>query len=158
MAYLLCLLGEWNKRNGRAHSLECKRQVGSWISKSIDQRRGMNWKHSVGVFSVQMLIYQNTLINLVIGSEIHTIHQVINLQWKIYFSYTWKVPSPYLGKLLTDPSIICLKIRLMVGNCFNTYFTFTFHFCALEKEMATYSSVLAWWIPGTPGALTGDTT
>ena len=30
-------------------------------------------------------------------------------------------------------------------------FTFTFHFHALEKEMATLSSVLAWRIPGTAG-------
>ena len=29
--------------------------------------------------------------------------------------------------------------------------TFTFHFHALEKEMATHSSVLAWRIPGTAG-------
>ena len=28
-------------------------------------------------------------------------------------------------------------------------FTFTFHFYALEKEMATHSSVLAWKISGT---------
>ena len=28
-------------------------------------------------------------------------------------------------------------------------FTFTFHFHALEKEMATHSSILAWGIPGT---------
>ena len=28
-------------------------------------------------------------------------------------------------------------------------FSFTFHFPALEKEMATHSSVLAWRIPGT---------
>ena len=28
-------------------------------------------------------------------------------------------------------------------------FTCTFHFPALEKEMATHSSVLAWRIPGT---------
>ena len=28
-------------------------------------------------------------------------------------------------------------------------FTFTFHFHALEKEMATHSSVLAWRIPVT---------
>ena len=28
-------------------------------------------------------------------------------------------------------------------------FTFTFHFHALEKEMRTHSSVLAWRIPGT---------
>ena len=34
-------------------------------------------------------------------------------------------------------------------------FTLTFHFHALEKEMATRSSVLAWRIPGTaePGGL-----
>ena len=34
-------------------------------------------------------------------------------------------------------------------------FTFTFHFHALEKEMATHSSVLPWRIPGTgePGGL-----
>ena len=34
-------------------------------------------------------------------------------------------------------------------------FTLTFHFRALEKEMATHSSVLAWRIPGTgePGGL-----
>ena len=40
------------------------------------------------------------------------------------------------------------RIRLSV-------FTFTFHFPALEKEMATHSSVLAWRIPGTgePGGL-----
>ena len=36
-----------------------------------------------------------------------------------------------------------------------SYFTFTFHFHALEKEMATHSSVLAWRIPGMgePGGL-----
>ena len=33
-------------------------------------------------------------------------------------------------------------------------FTFTFHFHALEKEIATHSSVLAWRIPGT-GSLVG---
>ena len=34
-------------------------------------------------------------------------------------------------------------------------FTLTFHFHALEKEMATHSSVLVWRIPGTgePGGL-----
>ena len=34
-------------------------------------------------------------------------------------------------------------------------FTFTFHFHALEKEMAIHSGVLAWRIPGTgePGGL-----
>ena len=36
------------------------------------------------------------------------------------------------------------KSRTRLSN-----FTFTFHFYALEKEMATHSSVLAWRIPGT---------
>ena len=42
------------------------------------------------------------------------------------------------------------KSRTRLSN-----FTFTFHFHALEKEMATQSSVLAWRIPGTgePGGL-----
>ena len=35
------------------------------------------------------------------------------------------------------------KSRTRLSN-----FTFTFHFLALEKEMATHSSVLAWRIPG----------
>ena len=35
------------------------------------------------------------------------------------------------------------KSRTRLNN-----FTFTFHFHALEKEMATHSSVLAWRIPG----------
>ena len=36
-----------------------------------------------------------------------------------------------------------------------SYFTFTFHFHVLRKEMATHSGVLAWRIPGTgePGGL-----
>ena len=36
------------------------------------------------------------------------------------------------------------KSRTRLSN-----FPFTFHFHALEKEMATHSSVLAWKIPGT---------
>ena len=41
------------------------------------------------------------------------------------------------------------------GRTWLSDFPFTFHFHALEKEMATHSSVLAWRIPGTaePGGL-----
>ena len=41
------------------------------------------------------------------------------------------------------------------GRTWLSDFTFTFHFHALEKEIATHSSVLAWRIPGTgePGGL-----
>ena len=38
------------------------------------------------------------------------------------------------------------KSRTRLSN-----FTFTFHFHALEKEMATHSSFLDWRIPGTGG-------
>ena len=42
------------------------------------------------------------------------------------------------------------KSRTRLSN-----FTFTFHFHALEKEMAAHSSILAWRIPGTgePGGV-----
>ena len=44
----------------------------------------------------------------------------------------------------------CISVVYCLSN-----FTFTFHLHALEKEMATHSSVLAWRIPGTgdPGGL-----
>ena len=38
--------------------------------------------------------------------------------------------------------------RVTEGQTQLSNFTFTFHFPALEKEMATHSSVLAWRIPG----------
>ena len=54
----------------------------------------------------------------------------------------------------------CDQIRQMIdAHIFETYwlsdFIFTFHFHALEKEMATHSSILAWRISGTgePGGL-----
>ena len=42
-----------------------------------------------------------------------------------------------------------------VGSLRLSDYTFTFHFLALEEEMATHSSVLAWRIPGMgePGGL-----
>ena len=60
----------------------------------------------------------------------------------------WKIPwTEELGRLQSRGS---LRVRTGLSD-----FTFTFHFHALEKEMATYSSVLAWRIPGTgePGGL-----
>ena len=45
--------------------------------------------------------------------------------------------------------------RVTEGQTRLSDITFTFHFHALEKEMATHSSVLAWRIPrtGEPGGL-----
>ena len=60
----------------------------------------------------------------------------------------WKVPwTEEPGRLQSMGS---LRGRTRLSN-----FTFTFHFHALEQEMATHSSILAWRIPGTgePGGL-----
>ena len=59
----------------------------------------------------------------------------------------WKIPwMEELGRLQSMGS-------QRVGHDCN--FTFTFHFHALEKEMATHSSVFAWRIPGTEKSLVG---
>ena len=57
----------------------------------------------------------------------------------------WKIPW------MEEPGRLQSMVSLRVGNDF----TFTFHFHALDKEMATHSSVLAWRIPGMgePGGL-----
>ena len=61
---------------------------------------------------------------------------------------------------ITSPSVRRRQWQLTpvlhaVHGVARSNFTFTFHFYALEKEMATHSSVLAWRIPGTgePGGL-----
>ena len=55
----------------------------------------------------------------------------------------WKIPwTEELGRL---QSMGLLRVR------HDFTFTFTFNFHALEKEMATHSSVLAWRITGTGG-------
>ena len=56
----------------------------------------------------------------------------------------WKIPrTEEPGRLQSMRSLS--RTRL-------SDFTLTFHFDALEKEMAIHSSVLAWRIPGTGGA------
>ena len=60
----------------------------------------------------------------------------------------WKIPWT------EEPGRLQSMGSLRAGNDLSD-FTFTFHFHALEKEMATHSSVLAWRIPGAvePGGL-----
>ena len=63
-----------------------------------------------------------------------------------------------LSKIASETGIKpCLfgHLHWQVGYLPLSDFTFTFHFHALEKEMATQSSILAWRIPGTgePGGL-----
>ena len=66
-------------------------------------------------------------------------------------------PTPVLlpGKSHGRRSLEAAVHGVSEGRTQLSNFTFTFHFHALEKEMATHSSVLAWRIPGTgePGGL-----
>ena len=54
----------------------------------------------------------------------------------------WRIPVDRGAWQATVHGVV--KSRTLLKD-----FTFIFHFHALEKEMATYSSVLAWRIPGT---------
>ena len=61
-----------------------------------------------------------------------------------------------LQEFVMDREAWCAAVHgVAEGRTGLSDFTFTFHFHALEKEMATHSSVLAWRIPGTaePGGL-----
>ena len=60
----------------------------------------------------------------------------------------WKIPWMEQPGRLQPMRLLTVRTRL-------SDFTFTFHFPASEKEMATHSSVLARRIPGTgePGGL-----
>ena len=56
-------------------------------------------------------------------------------------SLAWRIPWTEEPRRLQSMGLLS-QTRL-------SDFTFTFHFHALEKEMAAHSSVLAWRIPGT---------
>ena len=63
-------------------------------------------------------------------------------------------PVPAQNGLFIVSSPLLNMGHLYPGRTRLSDFTFTFHFHALEKEMATHSSVLAWRIPGR-GSLVG---
>ena len=81
-----------------------------------------------------------------------------NESWPMTRRRQWH-PTPVLlpGKSHGQRSLVgCSPWGRWVGHDWVTSLSiFTFHFHALEKEMATHSSVLAWRIPGTgePGGL-----
>ena len=100
-----------------------------------------------------------TLTKVIVKSTLHILKS-----FYIYFLYMY-FPYVYMETVCRDYS--CLE-NPMDGGAWKagvqgvaegwtrlSDFTFTFHFHALEKEMATYSRVLAWRIPGTgePGGL-----
>jgi len=74
-----------------------------------------------------------------------------------FYSVDWLVQSSFGTPLqysclenLMDGGAWCAAVHEVAKSwTWLSYFTFTFHFHVLEKEMATHSSVLAWRISGT---------
>ena len=85
------------------------------------------------------------------GSSVHGIFQARVLEWgAIAFFCVWTAAA--VAKSLQSCPTLCDPID---GSPSGSTVPFTFHFHALEKEMATHSSVLVWRIPGMaePGRL-----
>ena len=89
----------------------------------------------------------------------HLSHQRIPIWWVLVSSFREGNGNPLQYSCLANPMDGGVwwtavhgvsKSRTRLSD-----FTFTFHFHALEKEMATHSNILAWRIPGTeePGGL-----
>ena len=79
-----------------------------------------------------------------------------NREWLNGITDSMDVSLSKLRELVIDRKAWCAVIHGVAKSRTRlSDFTFTFHFPALEKEMATHTSVLAWRIPGTaePGGL-----
>ena len=99
------------------------------------------------------------------GSKASILQRSISL-WSNSHIHIWLLEKPWRRRW--HPTPVLLPWKSMDGEAWwaavhavaksrtrLSDFTFTFHFHALEKEMAAHSSVLAWSIPGTvePGGL-----
>ena len=70
----------------------------------------------------------------------------LRIRWPKYWSFSFSIsPSNEYSGLIS----FRIVHGVAEGRARLSNFPFTFHFPALEKEMATHSSVLAWRIPGT---------
>ena len=110
-----------------------------------------------------MFILEFTIVSFLF-SIFFLVSDIIYSLYKISFRYNiaqiqrrqWQ-PTPVLvpGKSHGRRSLVGCSPWSREESDMTCDLTFTFHFHALENEMATHSSVLAWRIPGTgePGRL-----
>ena len=96
--------------------------------------------------------YPDDLFPIICRFNFHLLYSPKSRSWR----RQWH-PTPVLlpGKPLDGGAWKAAVHGVAEGQTRLSDFTFTFYFHALEKEMATYSSVLAWRIPGMrePGGL-----
>ena len=119
----------WKSARGCVGQVRCK------ISKSVTFPRKLPW---VNMLVTRYLYYS---VRFLWGKAMAP--HSSTLAWKTLWT---KEP----GRLQSTGSLRVGYSRIRLSD-----FPFTFHFHALEKEMATHSSVLAWRISGTgePGGL-----
>ena len=109
-------------------------------------------------FSLMQDTQLATMVHWVILHKASCIPSFSHLFLFLFSSSTWAdVTFPQAMYIPPHPPTVHFFIRaiLVLARTWLSDFTFTFHFHALEKEMATHSSVLAWRIPGLgkPGGL-----
>ena len=96
--------------------------------------------------------YPDDLFPIICRFNFHLLYSPKSRSWR----RQWH-PTPVLlpGKPLDGGAWKAAVHGVAEGQTRLSDFTFTFYFHALEKEMATYSSILAWRIPemGEPGGL-----
>ena len=80
----------------------------------------------------------------------------LRMRWLDGITDSMDISLGKLWELVMDREAWCAAVHGVAKSQTRlSDFTFTFHFHALEKEMATHSSILAWRIPWTeePGGL-----
>ena len=74
------------------------------------------------------------------------------MRWLDGIANSMDISLSELRELVMDREAWCTAVHgVAEGEARLSDFTFTFHFPALEKEMATHANALAWRIPGTGG-------
>ena len=90
---------------------------------------------------------------VILFSRLQHSHKVV-LSWVVVTNIGEGNGTPLQSSCLENPmdgGAWGAAVHGLAKNRTRLSFTFTFHFLALEKEMATHSSVLAWRIPGMGG-------
>ena len=134
----------WTGESGRPQSMGSQRIRHDWVTEHTHTPLIYN------VVPISAVQHGDSVVYIYTSMYVQYIHECIRIYWR----RQWQ-PTPVLlpGKSHGQ--------RSLVGCCLwghiesDTTERLHFHFSALEKEMATHSSVLAWRIPGMgePGGL-----